>query len=515
MAKVLCVEIGCTTIRLCEMDYKAKCPKIYRSLEIATPIGAISDGYLLVDKLEEVKNAILEVLAANKVRTKKVIFSVHSSRIITREISIPAVKKELIGDVIMTNVTEYFPIDANDYVLGHSVIDTYYDDNNEGHHKTFVMAAEKDLVRMYEKLAENCGWKLLDIVYTGNAIYQVVKTAVEEGAEMFVRVEPENAMVTIIQDGKFALQRTINFGAGSIADTEREMKEIMPQLTSSLIRILDFYASMLEDKKIGCIHVLGKCAEYAILTREIERETGIPCKVLDSLTGIKVLQAEEGMEIFCLVSCIGAGYAPAGLTRVSAKDRETNYFSVSILLTVMFIVAGAAICAISILPYKEELLRERELLRQEQTYSPAKPVYERFVALSELHKHILYGNELTKHANDGLLEFLEELEEKLPNNVSVEEFVSDDEQASITMRVVDKETAAGIIETLRTFDSLMTVSVTDIDEEMEEKANTTGKLEVLPTEVVFTIYCTYYPMNPEAPASEQEIAENTSAEIVK
>ena len=83
MAKVLCVEIGCTTIRLCEMDYKAKSPKIYHYFEIPTPIGAVMDGYLLIDKIEEVKSAIQTVLTENKIRTKKVIFSIFSSSCIS------------------------------------------------------------------------------------------------------------------------------------------------------------------------------------------------------------------------------------------------------------------------------------------------------------------------------------------------------------------------------------------------------------------------------------------------
>ena len=45
MAKVLCAEIGHSVIKICEMEYKAKNPKVYRCFEIPIPEGSCVDGY--------------------------------------------------------------------------------------------------------------------------------------------------------------------------------------------------------------------------------------------------------------------------------------------------------------------------------------------------------------------------------------------------------------------------------------------------------------------------------------
>lgn len=516
MARVLCVEVGYTTIKLCEMEDKAKNPKVYQCIELPTPQGGVLDGYLLGDKVEEIKQSIQNALKEYRIRTKKVIFSVYSSKIITREVMLPPVKKNQIQNVIMTNISEYFPIEPYDYVITYSVITPCTEGVSGDHHKVLVIAAEKFLLRGYERLAELCGLHMVNIDYTGNAVYQAVKVSSMGQTQMLVKVEPEGALVSIIKDGNFVLQRAIPYGMGNIADTEQEMKSVLEPLIGTLLRIIDFYTAREENEGIAYIHIMGKCAEYDVVTKRIGAETGLECRRLNTLADIRLQPAAEDAKLFQFVACIGASYAPVGMLENNSDKQETDYFHVSVLLLVFFMVSAGALCALSILPYQEQQMRQQELKRLEETYLVAKPIYEKCMALTELHKHIDYGYKRTEHANDGLLDFLEELEEKLPSDVSVEEFHSDDEQATITMTVADKETAAGVIEKLRAFDSLMSVRVTDIVENAAgEMVDTTGKLEVRPTTVSFTVYGIYYPAELEAPLSAQEVAEGVEAQIIE
>ena len=57
--KVLSVEVGYSTTKVCEMDYKAKSPKVHDSFVLPTPEGIIADGVLTVTEeisREEYKN---------------------------------------------------------------------------------------------------------------------------------------------------------------------------------------------------------------------------------------------------------------------------------------------------------------------------------------------------------------------------------------------------------------------------------------------------------------------------
>ncbi len=44
MAKVVSIEVGYSFIKICEMDYKAKTPRVYRFAMVPTPLNVIEDG---------------------------------------------------------------------------------------------------------------------------------------------------------------------------------------------------------------------------------------------------------------------------------------------------------------------------------------------------------------------------------------------------------------------------------------------------------------------------------------
>ena len=516
MAKVLCVEIGYATTKICEMDYKSKNPKIYHCIEIPTVQGAVEDGYLVEEKLDGLKNAIQAALLDRKIKTKKVVFSIFSSKIITREVILPAVKPKQIPAVIDANSSEYFPIELNDYVVSHLLLNTLEEGENAGRHKTLVYAAEKRLIIPYEKLATACGWSVENIDYTGNAIYQAVKDSEGQETQMYIRVEPENTIVSIIKNKKLMLQRIVNYGSGVGLSSEEDKRTNREMLISALARVEDYFVAQASGNKLDVIYIMGQVLETDGLAEEISREMQVPCELLKTLKNVRLQPGQELINVAVYASCIGAGMAPVGMNVSSHKNGvEVDYFRTSILLLVAFVVLGVVMVMVSVVPYKDEVRREQELKELETTYLQAKGVYEKYVAIADLYDYIDYGNKLTEHANDGLLHFLEELEEKLPSDVKVAEFQSDDEKAVITMTVADKETAAGVINTLRDFESIMTLNVTDVTEEKEEdKVETGSTLQIYPTETVFTIYCEYYQMEYQAPLTAESITQETAAETV-
>ena len=143
MAKVLSIEVGFSTTKIVEMDYQKKKPKVYRCVDTKTPEGAVRDGYLDPVKMEALKEQIRDALKEKKIRTKRVLFTVFSTKIISREITISAVKEHQIGAFIESNINEYFPIELTDYKIAHFVIQTYRDGDNAGKHRVMVMVRSR------------------------------------------------------------------------------------------------------------------------------------------------------------------------------------------------------------------------------------------------------------------------------------------------------------------------------------------------------------------------------------
>ena len=118
------------------------------------------------------------------------------------------------------------------------------------------------------------------------------------------------------------------------------------------------------------------------------------------------------------------------------------------------------------------------------------------------------GVNLSLHSNDSLLVFMAELEQKMPYDVVFDEFTSGDSGCTIKLYTRDKGTVAKVINTMRTFDSIASVSVKEVKEvevknpdekpvgedEVEELSSWTSYLE-------YTLDCTYYPVESIDPAN--------------
>ena len=148
MAKVVSIEVGYSFIKICEMDYKVKTPRVYRYTMVPTPLNVIEDGYL--KKSAGLRTAIKEALYRNKIKTKRVIFTVASSKIINREVMLPPVKPNMMESVIKANLKDYFPIDLSNHEISHVVLETFKDGENAGRSRVLLVAAEKTLVASYE-----------------------------------------------------------------------------------------------------------------------------------------------------------------------------------------------------------------------------------------------------------------------------------------------------------------------------------------------------------------------------
>lgn len=509
--KMLSIEVGCSETKIVEMDYQSKKPKVYKCVALKTPDGAVKDGYLNPVKMESLKDAVKEALKANKIRTKRVLFTIFSGKIISREIVLPGVKVHQINAIIESNITEYFPIELSDYKITHMHISTFREGENVGKHKVLVIAAENVLLEGYEKLADELGLNIVDIDYAGNSVFQATKQSAGAEAIMAVKVEEENALVTIIKQGIMVMQRTVNYNIGHQGDGPVPLDDAARVLVGTVLRVIDFYLSNNEENKIEQIYIMGDGSKEAMILDMMTEQTQLPCRVLDTVRGTTIGKKAEYAPVNVFASAIGAGISSVGFDAEKEKERhETNYVSASILIIIFFIVMIATLLSFALIPYNTALMEQKELQKKQQQYEPARIVHDQYIGMQQLLSKVRYGHALTERSNDSILDFLSELEDKMPADVEFTEFISDDEQCVITMRVADKETAAGVIEIFRDFESLLSVSVESITEEKEGDKNISD--EDGSSTIYFTINCVYKVIEHEDPAlTAAEVSDESAA----
>ena len=518
MAKILSIEAEASQIRVAEVEVRGKKGRIYNCFCIPAPQGAVEDGQIRDTKT--LGENLKAELSQRKIKTKKVYFATGSTRIASREVRIPFVKANRIQSIVEANATDYFPIDVSKYVLSYSVVDVESQKSEDGKEETkqyhlMVYAAPKAISAAYSEFAENAGLTMTGITYTGDSIYHSVKDEYAKGTHILVKVEYTGTSITIIQDGELTLQRNINYGVDSAAETVRafpefgdrldanealdvlcsrkcinpfldmesfdeeisdedrkletaraEVTESLRYLIGNISRIMDYYISRHTDTNFDSIVCCGLGAQIKGLMQLLTNELGQQVDVLQEFKNFALPASGDTQEVCLYAAVLSPGTSGVNLMdKVNRKKKEKKEtLSGAIIICVVGTVAGVVLTAAG---YANRIYQQHEQERLNQRISEESSIEEIYSAYTNAKaQYDNYQNmyQYTNTPNEGLKTFIEELEEKMPSDITVENFSSTGTQVSFSMRVGSKSAAANTIMQLRTFESLSTVTTTGIDE---------------------------------------------------
>lgn len=518
MAKILSIEAEASQIRVAEVGVRGKKGRIYNCFCIPAPQGAVEDGQIRDTKT--LGENLKAELSQRKIKTKKVYFATGSTRIASREVRIPFVKANRIQSIVEANATDYFPIDVSKYVLSYSVVDVESQKSEDGKEETkqyhlMVYAAPKAISAAYSEFAENAGLTMTGITYTGDSIYHSVKDEYAKGTHILVKVEYTGTSITIIRDGELTLQRNINYGVDSAAETVRafpefgdrldanealdvlcsrkcinpfldmesfdeeisdedrkletaraEVTESLRYLIGNISRIMDYYISRHTDTNFDSIVCCGLGAQVKGLMQLLTNELGQQVDVLQEFKNFALPASRDTQEVCLYAAVLSPGTSGVNLMdKVNRKKNEKKEtLSGAIIICVVGTVAGVVLTAAG---YANRIYQQHEQERLNQRISEESSIEEIYSAYTNAKaQYDNYQNmyQYTNTPNEGLKTFIEELEEKMPSDITVENFSSTGTQVSFSMRVGSKSAAANTIMQLRTFESLSTVTTTGIDE---------------------------------------------------
>ena len=518
MAKILSIEAEASQVRVAEIEVRGKKGRIFNCFCIPAPQGAVEDGQIRDTK--SLGEALKGELVQRKIRTKKAFFATGSTRIASREIRIPMVKKNKIQSIIEANATDYFPIDVSKYMLSYSVIDVEAEktpdskEENKQYH-LMVYAAPKAISAAYREFAENAGLTLAGITYTGDSIYHAVKDKYAQGVHILVKIELKGTSISIIRDGELALQRNINYGVDSAVETVRafpefgdrldvnealevlcernclhalldmdpagdlvsdeermldtargEVTESLRYLIGNISRIMDYYISRNAGTNFDSIECCGLGAQVQGLMTLMTNELGQTVDVLDKVENYALPKSAGADMAYLYAAVMAPGNSGVNLMeKATRKKKEVkDTLSGAIVVCVVGTVAGVALTAAG---YANRIYQEhiRDELNQRITEeSSIEDIYNAYNTAKGQFENYQNMYAYTNTPNEGLKNFIEEMEEKMPSDITVESFSSSGTQVSFSMRVTSKSAAANTLMQLRTFESLATVTTTGIDE---------------------------------------------------
>lgn len=538
-AKVISIEIGYSVTRLCEVDYKAKTHRVYRRATIFTPDGVINDGVL--SPTQEYIDSIKSAIAENKMTAKQVMFTITSGRIASREVLVPFVKENRLADVVTANASEYFPVDLSQYELAYNILGTVGEEKGTKQYKLLVMAAPASLLNGYYDLAKELKLELAAIDYAGNSVYQVAKDKGAHGASLVVKIDERSTLVMAIQNSMMTFTRNVAYGVDeaiqTIMDSVRwsdattvleavdamslsdctifpEIVEALDPLVGGISRVIDYYASHNTDAPVEQIYITGLGADIKGLTTLLAKDTDLPVDVLRQVPGWNLEKSFRTQFYGGYVACVGAAAAPVGFKKdEKRKSKEKsksadgkkgfNFAPIAYLVLAAGVITAVVLTALSMLRFMEAERQNMELKAQNSSLEEIIPIYNEYTATLTAYNLVQTMYRVTENRNEELVEFLEELEDKMPADVHVVSFTSNLDGVAINMNVSTKGEAAVAIEQLRTFNSLLPASVTvnSIVENIDEE---TGAVSVN-----FSVAAIYRSVTdrPEEEAAEEDAEE--------
>ena len=532
--RVLSIEIGNSFTKICEIDYKVKKPKVYKVLTVETPEGVVVDGML--QPTQEYADHLVNALGTNGIRTKRVIFTISSTRVASREVQIPNVKANKIEALVKTNANDYFPVDLTQYEIGHYLAGGL---TEEGKLRVMALAVPKALLNSYYQLAQMCGWEVECFDYSSNSLYQILRDEKSEKVTMMIKIDENSTIVTVLSAGKVLLQRTVAYGVQDAIETmiasgayavndpmsavERfqkktclnrvlhqgdklweenagrwededagnvEVTAARQKITSSLeplivgvSRVIDFYDSRNGDNPIQKTFVTGLGGSFSgmskLFTNCLERKVHTLSDMEDKIGMSKAIRSTRPA---AYISCLGAVLAPVGLIDKSQQKAKgmtvvsgTNYTFVSVAVLVLGVILSIAMAVTSLTRYFGTVAENVALQARVEELQPAQTVYNEYLSTAAQYDKYKYLYEYTENPNENLVEFINELEQILPSSFWTNSFSSDMEGISMSVTVEGKAAAARTILNIRNMESIEDVqisNITDTQNELGESAVT-------------------------------------------
>jgi len=516
--KVLSIEIGQQVTKAVVIDFLKKNPHVYNAFSFDTPEGVMEDGY--VKDKDRMAQLLREQMKDNGVKEKEVVFSIASSKIASREVTVPYVPEKNLDNLINATAQDYFPVNMDEYTLAYNVLETVKEKDKKSL-KLLLLAAPDSLIQNYYSLADLMGVRVESIDYYGNGSMQVLQKHIGSGYSVCVQIGSLNTMVSVLKENQQIMQRTIPYGTNTIIETmlahpalecrdetdamemlcrenvvystldyedetvrgtrisedqwkrsgqSREARKAVTDAVGgillSVIRVVDYFGSRYPDCQLGYIYITGMGVKIRGLDTLFEREMDLPVRKLEKLTNITFSRgfARSLQDQTEYIAAIGAAIEPVGFSLKELKNKQGRAAS---MRTVKIILAGSVVVAVALVAVGWFRLvganKENENLKMEkQSLQSVNQVYTENEQATKKFEDAAALHVATSTKNQNLVALIEQLQKKLPKQMQVSTLQTTEDKVTLTITTKTKISVAKMLVEFEGIDLLTNVNVASI-----------------------------------------------------
>lgn len=305
--RALVVQITEREIRIAQMTLGSDV--ISERVILPTPPNAVEDGQLV--GLDALRDAMEPVLRQGLFRRcRKVVFSLCSTQVISESVTVPAVKKQQrLGQMLLANMDEYFPIDPGEYQLSWESVGVEQREDARLL-RVQLWAVPRAMLQRYYALANSMGLSVAAVDFCGHshatavdADFAMPKHAkssadTDDGVCLYINAESELLLLTFVYNGQVKLQRLLQRGYSQQDD-----------LNEAGI-VLDYFSAMPGRARLTSAVLSGGQGKEAGLAPALASLLNVPVEMVETDYGAQWLL------------CQGAA-----LTALDFGDPELNHIT--------------------------------------------------------------------------------------------------------------------------------------------------------------------------------------------
>ncbi len=448
--KLLSIDIGNERIKIAHISKNKNKVKLLNSIVVPTPRNSIKDG--VISNKDEISSAIKNALVSEKIKEKNVVFTISSSKVITREVELPYLKPKKLASVIKLNAEEYFPVNLAEYTLDYTITDIVEAEDGKKA-KIIVFAAMKSVVNMYIEVAEICKLKVQSIDYSGNSVVSFIQNEKLEGTNLFLDIGAESTMVVIMSNNVVKFSRNLLFGTKLLNDSimnhfevdyeeatkiskERQLINVdhkentnlandiaggMEQILTGVSRLVDYYSSR-NKNQVEKIYLLGGGAEIYGIEEYVEQFFNIKTSKLVALKSVKDKSYKKVKDFqLYFVAAIGATIESINLLPAQIKNKKLNKAKERIpyMIVVLLIVALAAFYYMQYNEYRLLVDQKTEIQYEIDSMADIKVIQEEYNAILIKKDFREQLDEISTTKSDMTLKLINQLEKSMPENTFI------------------------------------------------------------------------------------------------
>lgn len=329
---ILSIDLGSKYIKIARGQKLRSFTTINKLIVIPTPKNSIEDGKIL--NLDNIKTSIKNALDSEKIHGDKVVFTLKSTSVIIRDVILPHAKEEDLKSMVKYEISNYLPIDLDDYVIEYKTLECVEEDQLKKD-KILVAALPRSIVDNYLKLAYELKLKPYKLDLSFNSMSACFDN--DGNTIAVIDLGYKYIEITIISNGNTEFSRIINHGSReldlSIANyfnltleeaerirKEYSMKENESRNNAAMLKnaieeilitwieeiniMFKFYKSRNTNNKIDTVYIYGGGAKLEGICEYFSDYFEIPAFKIKDITGLRNAKGIK-IDYDLFLNCIG------------------------------------------------------------------------------------------------------------------------------------------------------------------------------------------------------------------